>query len=82
MDDFHVPLIEISPRSSLVARNIFRKSGVAMATPRSIVDQVTVRLDCQETVVDFDPLRDRSWPLAILNDSSLPREPGAELSRI
>jgi hypothetical protein len=42
MDDFHVSLIEIPPRSSLIARNIFRKSGVAMATPRSIVDQVTV----------------------------------------
>ena len=58
-DDFHIPLIEISLWSLLVAHNIFRKSGVAMVTPHSIVDEVTVRLDCQEIGVDFDPLRDR-----------------------
>jgi hypothetical protein len=33
-----------------------RKSGIAMATPRLIVDQVTVRLECLETGVDFEPL--------------------------
>jgi hypothetical protein len=40
-------------------QNISRKSGVAMATSRSIVDQVTVRLECQETGDDFDPSKDR-----------------------
>jgi hypothetical protein len=50
------------PLLSSVAHNICRKSGVAMATPCSIVDQVAVRLECQEQGDDFDPLRERNWP--------------------
>jgi hypothetical protein len=46
-------------RSSLVAHNISGKSGIAMATPRSIVDQVTVCLERQETGDEFDSLRDQ-----------------------
>jgi hypothetical protein len=44
-----------STRLSSVAHNMVRKSGIAMATRRSIVDQVTVRLECLETGVDFEP---------------------------
>jgi hypothetical protein len=47
---------------SSVAHNMVRKSGIVMATPRSIVDLVTVRLECLETGVDFEALGDRSWP--------------------
>jgi hypothetical protein len=36
-----------------------RKSGIDMATPRSIVDQVTARSECLETGVDFEPPGDR-----------------------
>jgi|SRR6185312_1743522 len=33
-----------------------RKSGIVMATPRSMVDLVTVRLECLEAGVDFESL--------------------------
>jgi hypothetical protein len=58
---FHVRLIRVNP--VVVGATMVRKSGIAMATPRLIVDYVTVRLECLETGVDFDPLADRCWPL-------------------
>ena len=68
---------------SSVAPNICRKSGVAVATPRSIVDQVTVRLECQETGAGFDPLRDRSWPVRVSTESSpYPARAGDDRVRI
>ena len=51
-----------STRLSSVAHNMVRKGGIVMATPRSIVDQVTVRLECLETGVDFEPPGYRCWP--------------------
>jgi hypothetical protein len=38
-----------------------RKSGIAMATPRSIVDQVT-GLNVWKRGVDLEPPGNRSWP--------------------
>jgi hypothetical protein len=42
-----------------------------MATPRSIMGQVTLRLECQETGDDFDPLKDRGWPPAAIRGQFL-----------
>jgi hypothetical protein len=51
----YLPLPE-STWLSLVAHNMVRKSGIVMATPRSIVDLVTVRLESLEAGVDFESL--------------------------
>jgi hypothetical protein len=48
----YLPLPESTWLSS-VANNMIRKSGIVMATPRSIVDLVTVRLECLEAGVDL-----------------------------
>lgn len=42
-----------------------RKSGIVMATPRSMVDLVAVRLECLEAGVDFESLGGRCWPTPV-----------------
>jgi len=41
-----------------------RKSGIAMATPRSIVNQV-IGPERLETGVDLEPPGNRSWPAGV-----------------
>jgi hypothetical protein len=61
----YLPLPE-STWLSLVAHNMVRKSGIVMATPRSIVDLVTVRLESLEAGVDFESLG--GCPYVVVND--------------
>ena len=62
---------------SLVAHNMVRKSGIVMATPRSIVDLVTVRLESLEAGVDCESLEGgRCWPKPVHRKSRFVRARG------
>jgi hypothetical protein len=69
----YLPLPE-STWLSLVAHNMVRKSGIVMATPRSIVDLVTVRLESLEAGVDCESLEGgRCWPKPVHRKSRFVR---------
>jgi hypothetical protein len=69
-------------RSSAVVvggHNIFREGGVAMATLRSIVEQIPVSFECQEKGDRFNPPKDRKWPVASRNGRYLAVRPAVQI---